>query len=71
MKKLLFFIILSGIAFKLKAQQSPNTKIVKKHSNPYSFFDTIPPKIFIKPKNNAALLFLPKQKLLSNRYLCL
>jgi len=71
MKKLLFCIILSEIAFKLKAQQSPNTKIVKKHSNPYSFFDTIPPKIFIKPKNNAALLFLPKQKLLSNRYLCL
>jgi hypothetical protein len=63
MKKLLFFIILSGIAFKLKAQQKPSIKPLEKFAAPKapSLLDTAL-NLIIKPKRDLNLLFLPKQK---------
>lgn len=71
MKKLVFFILLSGIAFKLKAQQNSNTETLGKLAIPDFHFqvDTITPKLLIEQKKNHNLLFLPMQKqqnLLSN-----
>jgi len=68
MKKLLFFILLSGIAFKLKAQQKPSIKPLGKLTGQHylSSFDTIP-KLSIKPKNDLNALFLPKGNLYANK----
>lgn len=70
MKKLLFFVFLSGIGFKLKAQQNPATKPLdqSQFSNYFSLLDTIP-RIFNQPKNNVNALFLPKQNIVSNKNL--
>lgn len=64
MKKIIFFILFSGMVFKLKAQQSVITDFSEKStsSKVNSSFDTIPGLSSIKPKNNLNLLFLPKPK---------
>ncbi|MGI4022097.1 MAG: hypothetical protein ACRYFA_11365 [Janthinobacterium lividum] len=62
MKKLLFFIILSGIALKLKAQQKSDIVPLEKFtvlSTPL-LVDTS--NLFIKRNNDVNLLFQPKQK---------
>ncbi len=64
MKKLIFLIILAGIAVKLKAQQKLVTKPLGKFSLPdlNSSLDTTAPKLSIKPKTNLSLLVFPAQK---------
>ncbi len=61
MKKLLFFIVLSGIAFKLKAQQKSSIKPFEKLfvPNKSPLFDTVP-KLSVKQQNDLNSLFLPK-----------
>jgi hypothetical protein len=63
MKKVLFFIILTGIAFTLKAQQKPSIRPLEKFLAPNapSLLDTAP-NLVIKPNHDIKLLFLPKQK---------
>lgn len=64
MKKLLFFIVLSGIAFELKAQQKSSIKPFEKLFEPNKgpLFDTVP-KLSIKQQNDLNALFLPKKKI--------
>ncbi|MVN20678.1 hypothetical protein [Mucilaginibacter arboris] len=70
MKKILFFIILAGIAFELKAQQKPAIKPLEKvtASNFRSIFDSLAlrPRLSIKPNSNADLQFLPGKNSSSN-----
>lgn len=70
MKKLIFFIVLFGIAFKLKAQQKPSIKPFEKlfMPNKSSLFDTVP-KLSIKQQNDLNALFLPKKKIDQNQNL--
>jgi hypothetical protein len=65
MKKLLFLIILMCIAVKLKAQQKSTEKPLDKFTAPdsQSLFDTVAPKLSIKPKTNPEILFLPRENL--------
>lgn len=70
MKKLIFFIVLAGVAFKLKAQQKPSIKPFEKlfMPNKSSLFDTVP-KLSIKQQNDLNALFLPKKKIDQNQNL--
>jgi len=68
MKKLLFLIILTGIAVKLKAQQKSTPKPSEKFNAPdaQSLFDTVAPQLSIKPQNNSGLVFSGNQYSSSN-----
>lgn len=64
MKKVVFFILFSGMVFKLEAQQNTITNPLEKLTSPKvgSSFDTAPSLSSPKSKNNLNLLFLPKSK---------
>ena len=63
MKKIFFFIVLSGLAFTLKAQQQPTSKPIDKLFTPDkgSLLDSVP-KLSFKKQNDIKALFLPKPK---------
>lgn len=63
MKKLIFFIILAGVALKLKAQEKSIPKLFEKDTSKDGFsFEPIYPKSFINPE----ILTKPKQNLIAN-----
>lgn len=67
MKKLLFFIVLSAVGFKLKAQ-STSTFNNLPAANKSLLPDSVP-KLSFKQQNDIKALFLPKPKLSANQNL--
>lgn len=66
MKKILFLIVLSGLAFKLKAQQQSIIKPLERF-NTNKFYAPVDTnlRISIRPQTNVTELFLPKQNAIS------